>query len=73
MTQLKPSSDRPKILKQKHDMICKEYLLLTKEYPEASPHRIFDTIADRHEMTIPGVRNVVIKAGLYKAKRNSNR
>lgn len=69
MTQLKPPSDRAKILKQKHDMICNEFLMLTNEHPEASPHRIFDTIADRHGMTVPGIRNIVIRAGLYTANK----
>lgn len=68
MTKLKPSSDWPAILKQKHDMICNEYLKLRNEHPEAAPHRIFDTIADLHGMSIPGVRNIVIKAGLYTSK-----
>lgn len=67
MTQLKPASDRPNILKKKHSAICNDFLALTNQFPDAAPHRIFDTIADHYGMTIPGVRNIVIKAGLYTA------
>lgn len=68
MTQLKLAKGDI-VLRQKHAEICNEYLELSNRYPDAAPHRIFDTIADRHEMTIPGVRNIVIKAGLYTSKQ----
>lgn len=67
MTKLKPSK-RDIALQQKYSAIRNEYLELCNQYPEAAPHRIFDTIAERHGMTIPGVRNILIKEGLYTSK-----
>lgn len=68
MIRLKQASDRSSDLKKKHNAICNEFLALSNQYPDAAPHRIFDTIADRYGMTVPGIRNIVIKAGLYHTK-----
>lgn len=51
-----------------HNRICRAYLDYSNKYPETAPHRIFLTIAEEFGMTIPGVRNIIIKAGLYTTK-----
>lgn len=68
MTQIDLRTPREKERDTKHSQICNEFLTLRNQMPGAAPHRIFGLIADRHEMTIPGVRNIVIKAGLYTTK-----
>lgn len=65
MTQIDLRTPREKERDQRHAAICNEFLTLTNQMPDAPTHRIFGLIADRHGMTIPGVRNIVIKAGLY--------
>lgn len=53
---------------QRHATIRNEYLTLTNQMPDTAAHRIFSLIADRYDMTIPGVRNIIIRAGLYTPK-----
>lgn len=45
--------------------ICNEFLTLSNQMPGTAAHRIFRVIAERTGMTIPGIRNIIIKAGLY--------
>lgn len=52
----------------KHKAICNDYLTLSNEMAGVAAHRIFHVIAERHGMTIPGVRNIIIKAGLYTSR-----
>lgn len=61
---LKPLPSREEI-KQKHRKICEEYSALKEANPNAAPYRIFDTLADRYGMTVPGIRRVIIAGGLY--------
>lgn len=68
MTQIDLRTAKEKERDQKHAAICNEFLTLKNQMPNAATHRIFGLIADRHGMTIPGVRNIVIKAGLYTTK-----
>lgn len=52
----------------KHRAICNDFLTMTNEMTGIAAHRIFTVIAQRYGMTTPGVRNIVIKAGLYATK-----
>lgn len=66
-----PIDIRTKVEKEreaKHRAICNDFLTLTNEMAGVAAHRIFHVIADKYSMTIPGVRNIVIKAGLYATK-----
>lgn len=74
MTQIDLRTPKEKERDQRYATICNEFLELTNQMPDTATHRIFGLIADRHEMTIPGVRNIVIKAGLYTTKpKTSNK
>lgn len=33
-----------------------------------TPHRIMGMVAGQFQMTVPGVRNILIKAGIYKTR-----
>lgn len=62
---LKGADERKRV----HRQICGEYLTLAEANPEASANRIFDTLADKHNMTIQGIRNILVKAGIYQPRR----
>ena len=71
MIQLKPqpgysrTEARGEHYKQRNAIICSEYKQLTEQYPTAKRYRIIDTLADRHQLSTPRVREIVIKGGLY--------
>lgn len=69
MTANYPRTTREKAREAKHKAICNEFLSLTNQFPEASAHRIFGLIAERHQMTMPGIRGILVKAGVYTPKR----
>lgn len=52
-----------------HSRICDMYVELMAKFPKASPNRLFTVIAGRSNMSIPGVRNILIKHNLYQSKR----
>lgn len=52
---------------KKYSRICNRYLQLCNEFPKAKPHRIFDKIAREEDMTMPGIRNILVKNNLYTA------
>lgn len=54
---------------ERNKLICESFLKLSNEMPDCSPHRIFRMIAERVDMTIPGVKNIVINNGLYQTKK----
>ena len=51
-----------------HAKVCQMYVELKSRYPKASPNRIFSTIAAQVNRSIPNVRDIVIKHGLYETK-----
>ena len=57
-----------KARKEKHAKICAMFLDLSNKNPDVFPHRIFDAIARSFGMTTPGVKNIIIKNGLYKTR-----
>lgn len=48
-----------------HEEICTQYNEFRSLMPNAAPTRIFTVIAQQHGMTSMGVRNIIIRNGLY--------
>ena len=48
-----------------HKAIGDEYNRLCALQPDTSANRKFSTIANNHGMTLMGVRNIIIRLGLY--------
>lgn len=55
---------------EKHRYVCNRYKELREEYPEVAPYRIIWLIAkdENVNMTVPGVRSILDRNGLYKGK-----
>ena len=51
-----------------HSKICQMYVELSARFPKASPNRIFSTIATQVNRSVPNVRDIIIKKGLYSSK-----
>ncbi len=52
----------------RHAAICREYAMMLAASPVTSPNRILTIIATRRGMSIPGLREIVKKAGIYKPR-----
>lgn len=52
----------------RHRSICNGYNEITEREPGLSAHRIFGVLAKQNGMTIPGIRRVLVKSGLYAPK-----
>ena len=50
---------------EKHQRICQMFLDLSNRQPNVAPHRIFGVIAQEVGMTVPGVKHIIVKNGLY--------
>lgn len=50
---------------ERHKSICNEYSAMVSRYPDCRPHRIMRVVAEKYEMTVPGVRCIIQKYGLY--------
>lgn len=50
---------------ERNKLICDNFLKYSNEMPTVAPHRIFRLIAEKVGMTVPGVKNVVVRNGLY--------
>ena len=53
----------------RHSQICNAYVEYLAKFPNASPNRLFGIIANQYGMSIPGVRNVLIKHNLFQPNR----
>lgn len=53
---------------KKHKEICSEYLQIERQLPELKASRIMLLLAIKFDMTVPGVRNILIKYNLYTRK-----
>jgi thymidylate kinase len=51
-----------------HSKVCQMYVELSTKFPKASPNRIFSTIAAQVNRSVPNVRDIIIKHGLYATK-----
>lgn len=51
-----------------HSRICDMYVELVGKFPKASPNRLFTVIAGRSNMSVPGIRNILIKNKLYQPR-----
>lgn len=49
----------------KHKRICLNYLKYSKKHPDFRPHRIINMIATEENMTLMGIRSILIRYGLY--------
>jgi hypothetical protein len=54
---------------EKHRKICDDFLSLSNQMTDCKPNRIFTLLSQKHSMTVPGIKDVVIKNGLYKTNR----
>lgn len=57
---------------ERNQRICNCYVKYISEMPSVAPHRIFGAIANSEGMTRQGVKEVLIRYGLYEAKKRSN-
>jgi hypothetical protein len=51
---------------EKHKQICSDFLNLSNQISDCKPNRILVALAKRYNMSVPGVKNVVVSNGLYK-------
>lgn len=56
----------------RHKAICAEYVELTAKHTGIKPNRIIKSIAEKHSMTIPGVKRILIDNGLYVTKKRES-
>jgi len=54
---------------EKHRKICDDFLSLSNQIPDCKPNRIFNLLSQRYSMTVPGIKDVVIRNGLYETNR----
>ena len=69
MTELDTRTEYQKKVADRQAAISREYLELKNEHDELKPWRLFSVIAERHGMTAEGVKQVLIRAGLYTIKK----
>lgn len=79
MATIEENKARKRKIEQRNSRICADYMAYLNEGKYA-PHCIFDTLAQKYAQlntrtntnfwpaTTPGIRNIIIKAGLYKTK-----
>lgn len=53
----------------RHSQICNDYVAYAHKFPNASPNRLFSIIAQQYNMSIPGVRNILVKNNLIQPTR----
>lgn len=56
----------------RHSAICSEYTRMLELNPSFSPYRVMSGVARQMEMTVAGIRLILMKNGLYTAKQKSN-
>ena len=54
---------------QKHTQICADFAQCSAEYPDVKVTKIIRTVANKYDMTIPGVRRILIAKGVYKVNK----
>ena len=62
-------TEREKARDKRAEEVCSLYLAYQKEYPDAKPHRIFGAISREMDITLIGVKYIIVKAGLYEPKK----
>lgn len=53
---------------EKHKAICSAYIRLSNQYPGCKPHRVMSILSKQFNMTVPGIKNVIVSGGLYKKR-----
>lgn len=51
--------------------VCNRFKLLQKQYPKYAPSRLMGAIAFEENMTIGGVRRILISNNVYQTKKKS--
>lgn len=81
MASIEQLKQRQEAQQRKEETICADYLELKEQFPEATAYTLFDTLAERYRkqsvetpgfsfpITGMGVRDVIIRNGLYTPKR----
>lgn len=66
-------TDQEKKRQEIREKVRELYLELKKRYPNANENRRFMTIARELNLTVPGVRGILIRMGLYETHRQYNK
>lgn len=64
-------TQKEKEREKKHKDICDEYQKIRQQLPELKEGRIMLSLAIKFDMTVPGIRNILIKNKLYTLKKKS--
>lgn len=51
---------------EKHARICNDYRELTAKMPSSKPYRLMRALGEAHGMTTMGIREVLVRNGLFK-------
>ena len=56
----------------RHESICQMFLDWSNEHPELAPHRIMSVIANQYKMSVPGIKSIIVRNGLYQCNQGKN-
>lgn len=59
---------REKARDERSKRVCESFLRLSNEMPTVAPYRIFRIIAENTGITVPGVKGMLVRNGLYQVK-----
>ena len=48
------------------------FLDWSNEHPELAPHRIMSVIANQYKMSVPGIKSIIVRNGLYQCNQGKN-
>lgn len=65
MVELDFRTEYQKKVAAKRTAIANEYIELRNDHAEVKPWRLFSVIAERYGMTADGIKQILIRAGLY--------
>ncbi len=68
MTTIDLRTPREKAIEERRKAICEAYLKLKNQHPDCKPNRIMDAVARQFDMSIPGIKRVLIAKGLYETR-----
>lgn len=53
----------------RYKRVCNRFRLLVAQYPQYKPNRLMEAIANEENMTIGGVRRILISNNVYQKKQ----
>lgn len=68
MTTIDLRTPREKATAERHKAICEAYIKMTRQHPNCKPNRILGAVAEQFNMSITGIKRVLIAKGLYATK-----